>query len=126
MRRFSLLRRGRVWHARLYNPSTKRYMTARSTGEVQKNGALLVVAEWIRDGVPDPKRQGTRPVAEVLELDTVMNAVRSMPLQHPDAERIVEALKARGLIETAVVKAGLGVEALVAFLERFWTYDESP
>jgi hypothetical protein len=80
----------------------------------------------MRDGLPDPKRQGTHPVADVLQLDTIINAVRSMPLQPADAGRIVEALKARGLIETTVVKAGPGTEALVAFLERFWSYDESP
>ena len=123
MRRFSLLRRGRVWYVRLHNPETKGYTTARSTGEVQKNAALLVVAEWMRDGVPDQKRQGTRPVADFLQLDTIMNAVRSMPLQPTDARRIVDALRARGLIETAVVNAGHGAEALVAFLERFWSYN---
>jgi hypothetical protein len=36
-----------------------------------RNAALLVVAEWMRDGVPDPKRQGTRPVANVLDLDVM-------------------------------------------------------
>jgi hypothetical protein len=126
MRRFSLFRRGRVWYVRLHNPKTNRYTTARSTGEVQKNSALLIVAEWMRDGVPDPKRQGTRPVADMLELDSIISAVRSMPLQPADAGRIVDALRARGLIETAVVKAGPGAEALVTFLERFWSYTESP
>ena len=119
MRRFSLSRRGRVWYVRLHNPKTRRYTTARSTGEVQKNAALLVVAEWTRDGVPNPGRQGTRPMADVLQFDTIINAVRSTPLQPADAGRIVEALKARGLIETDVVKAGPGAEALVVFLERF-------
>ena len=51
MRRFSLFRRGQVWYVRLHNPMTNRYTTARSTGEFQKNAALLVVAERIRDGV---------------------------------------------------------------------------
>jgi hypothetical protein len=43
-----------------------------------------------------------------------------------DAERIVWALKARGLIEAAVVRAGPGAEDFTAFLLCFWNYERSP
>ena len=44
----------------------------------------------------------------------------------PDAEQIVRALKDQELIETAVLKASPGSECLVTFLNRFWSYEESP
>jgi hypothetical protein len=53
-------------------------------------------------------------------------AIRKTDLTPQNAERIVAALKTRGLIETAIVKAGPGSELFTAFLSRFWDYDESP
>ncbi len=116
MRRFSLFRRGRVWYVRLHNPKTKRYTSARSTGEVQKNAALLVVAEWMRDGIPDPKRKGAHPISRVFELHTVLSALRALPLSTADAEKVLGILRDRQLVETTVVNAGSGSEALASFL----------
>ena len=126
MRRFSLYRRGQVWYCKLYNPAVKRYMSGRSTGESQRNAAMLVVAEWLSGGLPEPLRKGVRPLSDVFEVHTILNAIRSTPLTPSDAERIVAALRARELVETAVVKAGLGSELFIAFLENFWDYEDSP
>ncbi len=126
MRRFSLYRRGRIWYVRLYNPKIKKYLSGRSTGETSRNAAALVASEWLRNGLPDPERNGPRAIADVLKVDTILNALRSTPLTPGDTERIVSVLKARELIETAVVKAGPGAEGLVAFLTRFWSHDQSP
>ena len=41
---FSLHRRGGIWYVQFYNPQTHRYLTARSTGESNRNAALLTVA----------------------------------------------------------------------------------
>jgi hypothetical protein len=108
MRRFSLFRRGRFWYLRLHNPTTRRYMTARSTGETQKNAALLVVAECLPGGVFEPKQKSIRPVSNVFEVNTVLSALRVMQLTTADAQKIVSVLRNRQLIETAVVKAGPG------------------
>ncbi len=126
MRRFSLYRRGRIWYVQLYNPESKRYLSGRSTGETSRNAAVMVASEWLRDGLPDPEHNGPRAIADVLEVNTILNALRSTPLTPGDAERIVSVLKARELIETVVVKAGPGAECLVAFLTRFWSHDQSP
>ena len=66
MRRFSLYRRGKIWYVKLYNQGPGGYLSGRSTGECDRNAALLVVAEWLRDGVPDPKQKGTRPISSFL------------------------------------------------------------
>lgn len=126
MRRFCLDHRGRVWYCKLYNPATKRYLSGRSTGEMQRDAALLTVAEWLSGGVPEPKQKGIRPVSNVFEVDTVLSALRVMQLTTADAQKIVSVLRDRQLIETAVVKAGPGSQPLVSFLKQFWNYTSSP
>ncbi len=126
MRRFSLYRRGKIFYCQFYNPKTGKYLSGRSTGQTNRNAATLVVYDWERNGVPDRGGGGSRPVSETIDMDTVLEAIRKTDLTAQDAERIVAALKTRGLIETAVVKAGPGSELFTAFLSRFWDYDESP
>ena len=102
---FSLHRRGGFWHVQFNNPHTHRYLTARSTGESNRNAALLKVAAWIRDGLPDPSG-GSRRLRELLDLDLAISIIRSAPLTPDDAGRIVQALKDRDLIGDATVGAG--------------------
>jgi len=85
-----------------------------------------VVAKWLFDGIPEPWSSKRRAVGETLEVDAILSGIRNAPLSATDAEKIVSALKDRELIETAVVKGSQGAEDLVAFLERFWTFDSSP
>jgi hypothetical protein len=124
MRRFSLYKRGRIWYAQFYNPSTKRYADAKSTGESVRSAAISVVERWDREGIPDYTRP--RSVIDTLGVDTILQTIRQTDLTIRDAERVVAALKARDLVEYAVMRGGLGAEGFVQFLQRFWNYDESP
>jgi hypothetical protein len=81
--RFSLHRRGTTWYVQFFNPHTHRYLTARSTGESNRNAALLAVAGWLRDGLPDPER-GRRNLQELLDLDIALSILRSAPLAPDD------------------------------------------
>ena len=123
--RFSLFRRGSIWYVQFYNPQTQKYLSARSTGETNRNAALLIVAQWLRDGLPDPSR-GHRPLQELLDLDVALSILRSAPLAPNDTERIIRVLKDRQMIENAVIGAGPGSEPFTAFLKHFWDYEESP
>jgi integrase len=123
--RFSLFRRGSIWYVQFYNPQTQKYLSARSTGETNRNAALLIVAQWLRDGLPDPSR-GHRPLQELLDLDVALSILRSAPLAPNDTERIIRVLKDRQMIENAVIGAGPGSEPFTAFLRHFWDYEESP
>jgi len=116
--RYSLFRRGSTWYVQFYNPHTKKYLSARSTGETNRNAAHLVVSQWLRDGVPDPAR-GARRFRELLDLDLAISIIKSAPLNLDDAGRIVQALKDRDLIRDATVGAGPVSEPLITFLERF-------
>jgi hypothetical protein len=122
---FSLHRRGGIWYVQFYNPHTHRYLTARSTGESNRNAALLTVAAWIRDALPDPFR-GARRLRELLDLDVAISIIRNAPLSLDDVERIVRTLKDRELIHDATVGTGPVSEPFIAFLERFWDYERSP
>jgi integrase len=55
-----------------------------------------------------------------------MKAVRSADLTADDALTIAEALKARGLLDVGITKAGPGRREIVPFLLNFWDYDKSP
>ena len=123
--RFSLYRRGSVWYVQFYNPHTRKYLSGRSTGESNRNAALLTVAEWLRDGLPEPAR-GSRRLRELLDLDLALSIIRRAPLTPDDAERLVRILEDRQLIEDTVIKAGPGSEPFTGFLERFWDYEQSP
>ena len=118
MRRFSLYRRGRFWYAQLFNPETRKYTSGRSTGESSRNSAALVVADWLRDGIPEPWSSHRRQVGEALHVDTILNTIRSTSLTAKDAERVVSALKNRDLIESVVMKAGPSAVGIIAFLEH--------
>ena len=86
----------------------------------------MVVARWLFDGIPKPWSNKRRAVEEIFDVDTILTGIRTVALNGSDTERIVSALKGRELLETAVVKGSQGSEDLVAFLERFWTFDSSP
>ena len=125
MRRFSLHRRGEIFYAQLKNPQTGRFGTSKSTGAKDRDTALLVVAQWLREGVPTGRKRELRPVGEAFQLDAVLTYLRTADsLTAEDAGRILGVLKERGLAD-GVVKAGLGSELFGDFLTRFWTYDES-
>ena len=126
MRRFSLYKRGRIWYAQIFNPTTKKYLPGKPTGESDRRAAEHVVDDWLREGIPEPGGKHRRPSAEVFEISAILQAIRKAPLTPPDAERIVRALRDQELIETVVLKAGPGSEGLVAFLNRFWNYENSP
>ncbi len=125
MRRFSLYRRGRIWYAQIKNPATRRYMPGRSTGKMSEKAAERVVDDWLQNGMPAPAEKPGRPIAESLEINTIIWTIRQKALTAADAERIVQTLKERELIKTAVAKAGPGDEGLLGFLRRFWDFEGS-
>jgi integrase len=103
-----------------------RKLAARSTGKTTRDEALLVVAEWLKNGVPTGRKRKPRPVDTVMGLDGILRAVRIVHMDGDEALRIVNSLKDRGLIDIAAVNAtGRGAVPLVQFLENFWDYDHS-
>lgn len=62
MRRFSIFLRVNYYNAQIKNPITGRYLSAKSTGQTDESEALLVVADWLKDGFPEGNTPTWRPM----------------------------------------------------------------
>ena len=123
-RKFYMHRRGGVFYACLVNQETGLAMSARSTGERDRDAALIVVSGWLRDGLPG--RDGERRKAEAaFDLAGILRGIRKAELDSSAALAIVKALKERGLIDIGAVPAGKGSVDFVSFLSDFFDYDKS-
>jgi hypothetical protein len=52
MRHFYLQNRQGIFYAALINQETGQPLTAKSTGTKNRDEALLVIAEWLKTGIP--------------------------------------------------------------------------
>ncbi|MDR0374330.1 MAG: integrase [Treponema sp.] len=123
-RKFYLHKRGGVFYACLVNQKTGLSMSARSTGERDRDAALIVVSGWLRDGLPG-KGGERRKVEAAFDLDGILRGIRKAELDSGGALAIVSALKERGLIDIGAVPAGKGSVDFVSFLSDFFDYDKS-
>ena len=101
-------------------------LTARSTGTKDRDEAMLIIAEWLKSGIPTGKVRKPRTLEAAAGIESVLRAVRRADINSGDALRIVQALKDRGLIDFAAVKSGKGNVSFTEFLEEFWDYEASP
>jgi len=124
MRRYYLHVRRGIFYAELVTPEGHK-LTARSTKKATKDEALLVVSQWLAEGIPG-KGEKSRPVETVMGLAGILKAVRKTDLDGNDAMKIVNALKQRGLVDVSIVKAGNGAVVFTEFLDQFWDYTSSP
>lgn len=56
-RPYSLQKRESAYYVQFWNPTTNRYTTARSTRTKDRDKALLLAEDWLRNGIP----QNTKP-----------------------------------------------------------------
>jgi len=111
MRGYYLHKRGSVYYAELVDKRTGLKLTVRSTRE--RDAALLVVAGWLKDGLPNPRLKKPRPVAAAFDLAGIIRGVRSIDLDSTGAMDIVAALKEQGLIDIGAVPRDAGALRLV-------------
>lgn len=115
------------FYAQIKNPETGTFLPARSTGKDEESEALLVVADWIKNGIPEAYSETRRDTRHAIAVDTIVHRIREAELTAGDAERIVSVLTERGLIGGVTPAADTPEsEPLQQFLERFWDYDCSP
>ena len=125
MRRFYFYRRNGVYYAKLNTPSGVS-LSGRSTKTRNRNEALLIVAEWLKNGVPTGRERKPKPVALAVDLPGILKAIRQADLDTEDAMTIVSILRERELVDFGVTKTGPGREKFISFLSRFWDLDRSP
>ena len=118
-RKFYMHKRGGVFYACLVNQETGLSMSARSTGERDRDAALIIVSGWLRDGE-------RRKVEAAFDLDGILRAIGKAELDGAGALAIVSRLKERGLIDVGAVPSGRGSVSFTDFLWNFFDYDKSP
>lgn len=123
-RKWSLHKRGATWYGQVFNPATGRYLTARSTGEEDKDAATLVIAEWLKTGLPSGRMK--RPAPQVFALDAILHGVREPTFTAEDAQAVLAILAERKFCEPVVMKDAPDSVKLGDFLREFWDEDKSP
>ncbi|MDR0448786.1 MAG: site-specific integrase [Treponema sp.] len=126
MRRYYLhTRHNGVFYAELVTPDGHK-LIARSTRTKDRDEALLVIAEWLKSGIPTGRVREPRALELAAGIEYVLKIIKRTELNSDDALRIVQALKDRRLIDIAAVKSGKGSVPFTEFLEEFWDYEVSP
>lgn len=124
-RSFYVYERHGIFHAELFDPVTRARIASRSTHQRTRDEAILVVGEWLKNGLPTPAG-ARRAVAEETTVAGALRVVREAPLTSADALRIVGELRARGLIDIdARASRGPAAEPFAEWLQNFWKW-ESP
>jgi hypothetical protein len=93
---------------------------ARSTGTKNRDGALMIVADWPQGRHTCGKETEVKAGREAADLLSILKAVKKADFDTEDAMSIVSALRERGLVDFGITKAGPGRELFIAFLFRFW------
>ncbi|GHU15873.1 hypothetical protein FACS1894163_04110 [Spirochaetia bacterium] len=102
MRQFYLHARKGIFYVQFVNQETKKCLPARSTGKGNRDEALIVVAGWLKDGIPErrfaPASKPSRPVAEKLSVAQVLSELKNAELDFQDIPKIEKILREKGLI----------------------------
>ncbi|GHU13791.1 hypothetical protein FACS1894161_4050 [Spirochaetia bacterium] len=118
-----------IYYVQFTDLATKRRLSAISTGKANRDDALIVVAGWLKDGIPQKKVEqeaSPRPIEDLISASQVLSALKRVDLTAHDVAKIEKVLKDRGLVETIVKRGSKESEAMEDYLRRFWDYDRSP
>jgi integrase len=126
-RRYYLHQRRGIFYAELVDPATGLKLTARSCGTANRDDALLIVADWLKNGIPKPRtnKGDRRSVTLAFDLQAILTAIRKADIDATGAMQIVSALKERELIDIPAVAKSKTAKNLVPELLRFWDYEKS-
>jgi hypothetical protein len=127
MRQFYLhTRKGGIIYVQFVDQATRKCLPALSTRKTNRDEALIVVYDWLKNGIPKKELSKPRPVTEEVTVTHVIEALKKIPLTSQDVSKIEVVLKEQGLILAIVQKNSFGSQLFVDFLDKFWDYDRSP
>jgi hypothetical protein len=131
MRPFYLYRSKRgIYYVQFSNELTGKRGSPHSTFKQNYDEAFRVACDWLNSGIPVFGGK-TRAVESDSVIKAFLDSVRKGKLLESDISRIVAELARYGVSldkrSESTPRAGSGVRTpLIAFLDQFWTYDESP
>jgi len=100
------------------NEKTGAYLPPISTRQTSEDAAIKIAYEWFRNGVPHKDK-----VVDLKEY-TLRDLAKEADLT--DAEFVINELKRRGLLKSAVLTESKQDRDFAEFLTNFWDYDNSP
>jgi integrase len=121
-----------IYYVQFTDPVTKKRLSSLSTGKNTRDDALLVIAGWLKDGIPEQKgkihreKEPCRSVEALINADQVLTALKQIDISAQDVVKIEKILKNRDLIMSIVKNDSEGAEPFIDYLRRFWDYDKSP
>jgi integrase len=108
------------------DPATKKCLTSHSTRKKSRDEALLVVYDWLKNGIPKKQPREKMPLKEELTVEQTLDSLKTSTLTGQDVSRIEKILKNQGLITMIVQKNSPSPQGSIEFLKNFWTYETSP
>ncbi len=120
MPEFILTTRGDLpnYYVSFKNPHTGKYGTKRSTGTSDRKIAEKIAYKWLLSGEVDRHDKCTAK--------SLIDALKLSELTIYDAQTIIEILRQKELVVSAVIKNDRATLPFSTFLENFWDYDNSP
>jgi len=121
---FSLFKRAdRNCYSVAFKGEDGKYLPPVSTGKKDEKEAMQAAFQMLRDGIPKSKH-GKQKSATVQDL-TLKETARKVKTAE-EAQVILNELKRLGWVKSYVMKDTPGAEDFIAFLKRFWDWEESP
>ncbi len=87
---------------------------------------MLVITDWLKNGIPIKDTKSPQPIDTMLEVKDLIAGIRKASLYEEDAATIVTILKERKLIDVNIEKKNVTNTDFIIRLENFWDYDKSP
>jgi hypothetical protein len=130
VRQYYLHTRNRIFYVQFTDPATQKRLPAISTGKSNRDDAVMVVALWLKDGIPQRKAkqedESHRSLDALINVNHLFQALKQLELTTQDVLKIEKILKDRGLVETIIRKDSKEAELVTDYLRRFWDYNQSP
>ncbi|NLV83368.1 MAG: hypothetical protein GXY60_02265, partial [Spirochaetales bacterium] len=120
---FYLSRHGNIWYARIIDQQTGRQLSALSTGQKDRDLAIMTVSKWFVEGLPKTKSKPKRHVSEAITINRLFDIVETIDITNQEAEHILNILKQRGLL--AKMKQ-VEERDFITYLLNFYDFDSSP
>jgi hypothetical protein len=76
-REYYLHQRHGIYYAEFIDKATGKKLSARSTGETDRQKAEIKCGVWAATGIPTGKGKKPRPIAEAAGIETIIGIIRS-------------------------------------------------
>jgi len=130
VRQYYLHTRNRIYYVQFTDSATQKRLPAISTGKRNRDDAVMVVALWLKEGIPQRQvKQEVKPgrsLENLISVNQILLAMKQIELTDHDVLKIEKILKDQGLVETIIKKDSKETELVTEYLKRFWDYGVSP